>query len=219
MMPPSCQPPGSPGAPGPPTSPIVLSHNAVPLGCTVIDRLSMSERAAPMPVLARSLVLTCSVVTPVNPSGAAKVAPSSAALISAIVPVNVMMPSLVPLPVLKVNPLVPDRLTVPLAAVSVTWTGAPLASRSLTVIAVPVVDDSSNKPPCSMVCAPGSEFSGGASTASWKVSLTIEVPSLAVTLTSIMPTSPLAGVPENVRVAGSKFNQVGSRLLSSSDAV
>ena len=35
-------------------------------------------------------------------------------------------------------------------------------------------------------------------------------PSVAVTFTAMLPTSPFAGVPENVRVAASKPSQLGS---------
>ena len=38
------------------------------------------------------------------------------------------------------------------------------------------------------------------------------LPSVAVTLTVIVPTSPLAGVPLKVRVAGLKLSQLGSAL-------
>ena len=46
-----------------------------------------------------------------------------------------------------------------------------------------------------------------------------EAPSVAVTRTVIAPTSPLAGVPEKVRVAASKLSQAGSAEPSARVAV
>ena len=45
------------------------------------------------------------------------------------------------------------------------------------------------------------------------VSVTVALPgSVAVTLTAMTPTSPLTGVPLNVRVAASKLSQAGNAL-------
>jgi len=46
------------------------------------------------------------------------------------------------------------------------------------------------------------------------LAITLE-PSIAVTLMLSEPTSPLTGIPENVPVAASKFNQLGSAVPSS----
>ena len=50
-----------------------------------------------------------------------------------------------------------------------------------------------------------------------KVSLTVAVPSLAVTLTDSVPRSAVSGVPEKVRVAAVKVSQEGR--AESSDLV
>ena len=57
-------------------------------------------------------------------------------------------------------------------------------------------------------------------TVSVKLSSTDRLPrSAALTLTLIVPTSPLAGVPLKVRVAALKLSQVGSALPSASVAL
>ena len=47
-------------------------------------------------------------------------------------------------------------------------------------------------------------------TTSAKTSLALKLPSLAVTLTLIVPTLATAGVPETARVVGLKLSQFGS---------
>jgi len=59
-----------------------------------------------------------------------KVKPSSAVLMAAIAPVNVMVVSFVPVPVVMFRPAVPASVSVPLVAVSVTCTALPPASTS-----------------------------------------------------------------------------------------
>ena len=46
----------------------------------------------------------------------------------AIVAVNVIVASPVPVPLLKVSPVVPPRVSAPLVAVSVSWSGSPACS-------------------------------------------------------------------------------------------
>ena len=144
----------------------MLSHSSADTGCTVTATVSVSLSAPPGPVLPRSSVEICTLALPMKPGVATKVAPASAALMSAMVPVKVMVASAVPSPVLKVSPWVPDRFSVPLVAVRVTWTGFVPASRSLTDSAVPMLDENSSMPSWSMVCAPGAMFSGASLLAS-----------------------------------------------------
>ena len=60
--------------------------------------------------------------------------PARAALMFASVPVNVIVASAVPSPVLKLSPVRPLSVSVPLVAVSVTWSEPPAASTSLMLI-------------------------------------------------------------------------------------
>ena len=96
--------------------------------------LSVSVKVPPLPVLPRSLVTICRFAAPLKLSVGAKLRPSKAALMLAIVPVKVIVESDVPSPALKVRPVVPFRVTAPLVAVKVTCTELEPASTSLIEI-------------------------------------------------------------------------------------
>ena len=85
-------------------------------------------------------------------------------MISAIVPTNVMVGSSVPSPVPKVRPVVLPSVSVPLVAVSVTMTGLLPASTSLTEIALPPAVEKTRAVSSSVVCAPGTTFTGASFT-------------------------------------------------------
>ena len=72
---------------------------------TVIVTTSVSLKAPPVPVLPKSSVVTVTVAVPLKDVVGVKVDPSKAVLISAIVPVNVIVVSSVPSPTVKVTGL------------------------------------------------------------------------------------------------------------------
>ena len=87
--------------------------------------------------------------------------PSSAALIAAAVPVNVIVTSAVPAPTVNVSPAVPASVSVPFVAVSVTWSGLVPASGSLTAMRLPLPVEKTSATSSAEICAPGTMFTGG----------------------------------------------------------
>jgi hypothetical protein len=71
---------------------------------------------------------------PLKPAVGVKLIPFKAVLMLAMVPVKVIVASAVPSPTVKLRPLVPLRVSVPLVAVSVTWMLFDPASGSATEI-------------------------------------------------------------------------------------
>ena len=135
------------------------------------------------------------------------------------------MPDKVSVPLL----FAPDEMLAPPArlTVSAPWSTdscveARLPSTSWTEIALPPVKPSGTS--SFTVSVPAGTVFTGASLVLPTMMLNVSeadalLVSVAVTFTATVPTSPLAGVPENVRVAASKPSQDGSVLPSDSVAV
>ena len=109
----------------------VLTRNSVTISIWIA---SVSLCAPPEPLLPRSLVVTVNPPMPAKPLVGVKVIPSSAALMFASVPVNVIVVFSVPLPTVKVSPERVESVTRPLVAVSVTRSVPPPPSMSEMVI-------------------------------------------------------------------------------------
>ena len=101
--------------------------------------------------------------------------PSSAALIAAWVPVNVIVASFAPLPTVKTSPAVPASVSVPLVAVSVTSSGFTPASGSLTAIRLPEPVEKTSATSSAEICAAGTMFTGGSLARLATVTVTVAV--------------------------------------------
>ena len=93
------------------------------VGASLIALMVMSieallVKAPPLPELPRSLRLMSSVPLPLKFDVGMKLSPASAALMSASVPVNVIVASVAPSPAVNVRPVVEPRVSVPFVAVS-----------------------------------------------------------------------------------------------------
>ncbi len=87
---------------------------------TVMFTVSVSLKAPPDPVLPKSLVTIWILAAPLKLAVGVKLMPLSAALMLLIVPVITIVEFAVPLPVVKLSPVVPLKVIAPLAAVKVT---------------------------------------------------------------------------------------------------
>ena len=83
----------------------------------------------------------------------------------AIVPVKTMVVLFVPVPVVKVNPVVWAKLMVPFVTVRVTFSGLDPASTSLMLMALPLLEENMIEVSSLMVCALGTELIGASLTA------------------------------------------------------
>ena len=86
---------------------------------TIIVTESVSVFAPPVPVLPKSSVSICKDISPVKLLSGLKLIPLKAALISLTEPVKVMEELLL-LPAVKVNPVVPLKVIVPVVLLSLT---------------------------------------------------------------------------------------------------
>ena len=98
----------------------------------------VSVLAPPGPLWPLSSMCTVIVALPLTSAGGVNTRPSRALLSSARVPSNTMDASAVPSPAPKINPAVLPRVRVPVVVVRVSVRSDPPASRSLTVIALPL---------------------------------------------------------------------------------
>src|SRR5262249_2147625 len=117
------------------------------------------------PVLPWSLVLIASDAAPVNPLVGSNDKPFSAPLILASVPVNVIVESAVPSPVLKERPPIPFRVIVPFAAVSVTCSEPGPASTSAIEMWLPLPLDNTSDVSWLVLWAAGTVLTGASLTA------------------------------------------------------
>ena len=101
---------------------------------TLIVIVSSSVSAPPLPVLPWSSVWICTLAAPIKLVVGEKMSPFKAVLIADSAPVKTITGSAVPLPVVKVNPVTPLRVAVPLVEVRVTRTLLPPASTSAILI-------------------------------------------------------------------------------------
>ena len=118
---------------------------------------------------------------PLKPSDGVKTRPFNAALMLAAVPMKVADASPVPVPLLKLSPAVPDRVIVPLPAVSVISRG--LESTSLTLIAWAPASVSGVLN--AVLCAPGMLLIGG-----WLATLITSEAVSAVVENAVVPPVP-----------------------------
>jgi hypothetical protein len=81
-----------------------------------------------------------------------------------MVPVKVMVASEVPSPTLKVSPVVPDRVVVPLVLTSWTCTGLEAASASLMEMRLPLPEENTSAD-ADVDCTPGALLTGASLTA------------------------------------------------------
>ncbi len=154
--------------------------------------VSVSVSGPPVPVLPRSLEVMVNPPKPVKPAAGVNVMPFRAALTFTSVPRKVIVASAVPSPApvpfasvkLKLKPLVPLSVSVPLLAVSVTWIVLPPASTSATEMALP--PEKTSAVFCGVPCEPGTVFTGASLTAVIAIPRVAEpvfVPSSAVKVT------------------------------------
>ena len=115
--------------------PSVDSHSA--LFTTEITRTSVSPNPPPLPLPPWSLLLNVRLTLPVKPLAGVKRRPSSAALTLASVPVN-SIAALVLVPLRKLRPPVPDKVSVPALTDSVMRIAPAPMSTSPTLIALPL---------------------------------------------------------------------------------
>ena len=91
--------------------------------------------------------------------------PSKAALMLARVPVKIMLVSLLPLPVVKLRPAIPDSVKLPLATLRVSCIGAAAASTSITATVLPPATLNTRLVSSLTFCAGGKTSAGPSLTA------------------------------------------------------
>ena len=84
---------------------------------------------------------------------------------AAAVPRKVIVASAVPSPAVKLRPVVPASVRLPLVTLSVTWLFAPAASRSAIEIWLPLADEKTLAVSSLVLCAPGTVLTGASLTA------------------------------------------------------
>ena len=117
---------------------------------------------------------------------------------SATLPVTLIRASPVPSPVMKVNPLMPARVRVPLAADRATLTWAPPTSTSPMLIRLPPAHEKVSGVSSAVVWAPGTVLTGASLTDVIVMSRT----------SVLLPASPSWTVKLTVRAAGLGFSLV-----------
>ena len=180
---------------------------------TVMPTVSVSVNAPPEPVLPWSSVVSVRVTAPLKSAFGSNDMPSSAALMLAAVPVNVIVLSALPSPTVKLRPSVCARVKVPSLTPSVTCRSAPPTSRSLTEIRLPFRMEKTSEPSSSTFCATGTVLSGASFTA-----LTV-MPTVSVSASAppepVFPWSSVA----RVRVTAPLKSAFGSNDIPSSAAL
>ena len=94
-----------------------------------------------------------------------KLIPARAALTLDKVPVKTIVASAVPSPVVKVRPVMPERVIVPLLAVRVTLIAPEAASTSVMLIRFPLPLEKTRLVSSLTLCAAGTLFTGASLTA------------------------------------------------------
>jgi hypothetical protein len=110
---------------------------------------------------------------------------------SASVPVNVIVPSLLPSPWVKLKPVVPLSVIFPCVASSVTRISPPATSRSAMLIAFPLPVEKTRSTSSTMVCATGAEMTGASLTA-FTVTLAVAVAALNAVIPPLLLASAVA---------------------------
>ncbi|MBK4828310.1 hypothetical protein GJS26_04417 [Pectobacterium carotovorum subsp. carotovorum] len=207
-----------------PSASVALSVSVSPSGSVKVPAGTVTVRLPPCAMLCAAIVPETTGASLTVVTVKLKVVLTEALLPSVAVTLMVRLP---------ISPLagVPEK--VPVAGLNDSQAGSavPSASVALSVrvspsgsVKVPAGTVTLRLPPCAMLCAAIVPETTGASftlvTVRPKVVLTEALlPSVAVTLMVRLPTSPLAGVPEKVPVAGLNDSQAGSAVPSASVAL